>query len=209
MISAQIIPLFFTLGFGGLITGAFYFVINLIREYFGRRLICSVVIDSMDPTHKWVLQYLTEKGFLADKMSEMIVKVKKPKRNWWFEAKKKEKMKVEYYPAPGTHYFTFQGKKFWAQQDEGKTQTVGWNNKPETHSKIVIMTYGGDVKLIRELVDEAVIYSMDQDKGLLGIYQVMWSDFWLKVQTKKARTLDSVVLDTDIASTLSKDIKDF
>jgi len=44
---------------------------------------------------------------------------------------------------------------------------------------------------------------------LLGIYQVMWNSFWLKVQTKKARTLDSVVLDTDIAETLTRDIKDF
>jgi hypothetical protein len=48
---------------------------------------------------------------------------------------------------------------------------------------------------------------MDQDKGLLGIYQVVgWSTFWVKVMTKKARSLDSVVLDTDIAETLTKDI---
>ena len=41
---------------------------------------------------------------------------------------------------------------------------------------------------------------MDQDKGLLGIYQVLgWLAMWVKVMTKKARTLDSVVLDTDIA----------
>lgn len=32
---------------------------------------------------------------------------------------------------------------------------------------------------------------------------------WIKVMTKKARSLDSVVLDTDIAETLTKDIKDF
>ena len=32
---------------------------------------------------------------------------------------------------------------------------------------------------------------------------------WVKVMTKKARTLDSVVLDSDIASQLEADIKDF
>jgi len=83
MISPQIIPLFFTLGFGKLITGAFYFVINILREYLNRRMTCSVVIDSMDPTFKWVLQFLTEKGYLADQMSDMIVKVKKAKKSWW------------------------------------------------------------------------------------------------------------------------------
>jgi len=118
-------------------------------------------------------------------------------------------MKVEYFPAPGLHYFTYGGKKMWAVQEEGKTQAVGWNNKPETQSKIIIMTNGGDVRLIRQLIDDAVVYSMDQDKGLLGIYQVMWGEYWIKVQTKKARTLDSVVLDTDIAETLTKDIRDF
>ncbi len=78
-------------------------------------MICSVVVDNMDPTYKWVLQFLTEKGYLADQMSDMIVKVKKPKKSYWFSSSKsKEKMKVEYYPAPGTHYFHFNGKKMWA-----------------------------------------------------------------------------------------------
>ena len=51
---------------------------------------------------------------------------------------------------------------------------------------------------------------MDVDKGLLGIYQVVgWCGMWVKVMTKKARTLDSVVLDTDISETLKKDITTF
>lgn len=86
---------------------------------------------------------------------------------------------------------------------------VGWENKPETSETIVIMCYGGSTELIRELIDDAVVYSMDVDKGLLGIYQVMWDTMWVKVMTKKARTIDSVVLDTDISETLAKDIKDF
>jgi mitochondrial chaperone BCS1 len=74
----------------------------------------------------------------------------------------------------------------------------------------VIMCYGGDTAFIRELVDEAVIHSMDQDKGLLGIYQVVgWLGAWVKTMTKKARSLDSVVLDTDISETLTKDILTF
>ena len=72
------------------------------------------------------------------------------------------------------------------------------------------MCYGGSTQLIRELIDDAVVYSMDIDKGLLGIYQVVgWLGAWVKVMTKKARTLDSVVLDSDIAETLQKDIVQF
>lgn len=47
---------------------------------------------------------------------------------------------------------------------------------------------------------------MDQEKGLLGIYEVKWG-LWIKANTKKARSLDSVVLDTSIAQTLVDDIK--
>ena len=51
---------------------------------------------------------------------------------------------------------------------------------------------------------------MDTDKGLLGIYQTFgWLNMWVKVMTKKARTLDSVVLDSDIASQLEADIREF
>ena len=72
------------------------------------------------------------------------------------------------------------------------------------------MCYGGTTALIQELIDDAVVFSMDQDKGLLGIYQVVgWLGAWVKVMTKKARSLDSVVLDTDIAETLTADIKKF
>jgi len=58
----------------------------------------------------------------------------------------------------------------WAVQEQGKVNLVGWNNKPETQEKIIIMCYGGSTSLIQELIDDAVVYSMDQDKGLLGIY---------------------------------------
>ena len=51
---------------------------------------------------------------------------------------------------------------------------------------------------------------MEQDKGLLSIYEVPgWWDIWVKSMTKKARTLDSVLLDTSIMETLVADIKSF
>lgn len=63
------------------------------------------------------------------------------------------------------------------------------------------MCYGGSTEIIQQLIDDAVVFSMDLDKGLLGIYQTYgWLSMWVKVMTKKARTLDSVVLDSDIAS---------
>jgi hypothetical protein len=83
----------------------------------------------------------------------------------------------------------------WAYQIQGKTNTVGWEQTPMPEEKIVICCYGRDLNLVKQLVDDAVTYDMDQEKGLLGIYEVKWG-LWVKANTKKARTLDSVVLDT-------------
>lgn len=160
ILSNQLLALLFTLGLGGLITTTFWYTFNMIKEYLTRRMITSVVIENLDPVYKWLLQFLTQKGYLADQMSDCIVKVVKPKRNWW-TPKKKEKTKVEYYPAPGLHYFTYKGKKMWAVQDQGKVNLVGYDNKPEVSEKVVIMCYGADTGLIQELIDEAVVYSMD------------------------------------------------
>ena len=49
----------------------------------------------------------------------------------------------------------------WATQTQGETQTVGWENKPTTDEAIIIMCYGGGIQIIRDLIDDAVTYSMD------------------------------------------------
>ena len=38
---------------------------------------------------------------------------------------------------------------------------VGYDNKPEVSEKIVIMCYGADATLIQQLIDDAVVFSMD------------------------------------------------
>mmetsp|Transcript_39804 Transcript_39804/g.38353 ORF Transcript_39804/g.38353 Transcript_39804/m.38353 type:complete len:84 (-) Transcript_39804:86-337(-) len=51
---------------------------------------------------------------------------------------------------------------------------------------------------------------MEEDKGLLQIYEIPgWWDIWVKSMSKKARPLDSVLLDTNIMDTLVQDIRNF
>lgn len=54
-------------------------------------------------------------------MNEVQVKIVKKKKKWYEPKQAKEKPKVEYYPAPGQHHFTYKGIKIWAVQDQGKT----------------------------------------------------------------------------------------
>lgn len=51
---------------------------------------------------------------------------------------------------------------------------------------------------------------MVKDEGKIGIYeQHRWGIGWNKAQSKKARGMDSVVLDQDLASELVEDIQKF
>jgi hypothetical protein len=52
---------------------------------------------------------------------------------------------------------------------------------------------------LKDFVDAAIVHSMKKDEGMIGIYeQHRWGIGWTKVQSKKPRTLNSVVLDSDL-----------
>ena len=60
------VSLFFALGLGGMVTSTIYFIYSIVREYIFRTMITSVTVENMDPVYKWLLQFLTNKGYLAD-----------------------------------------------------------------------------------------------------------------------------------------------
>lgn len=116
MSAAVIMILAMNLGLGSVIVWAFYWIINFVKDKILRGMMTSVTIDNKDSVYKWLLTYLTEKGFLAENMNDVIVKVVKKKKEWheWGPKTKKDKPKVEYFPSPGKHFFLFKGKKMWA-----------------------------------------------------------------------------------------------
>lgn len=188
---------------------AFYKVTTMVIEQIKRRFIVSITLDSNDPNYEWMLKYLRDRGCLANRMNDCEVRQARETRPWWQQMNKdSEKMEVEYLPAPGQHFFRYKGKKVWASQWEDKPQLIGWEQIPEKQRKLVLMCYGQDKELVKELIEDGINHSVEEDKGRLCIYEAMWG-YWQKMQTKKARNMDSVVLDEDIAETLKEDIRKF
>jgi chaperone BCS1 len=59
-------------------------------------------------------------------------------------------------------------------------------------------------------VQEAIDFSIEKDSSLTNIYQVhRWGIGWEKCQQKRPRTIESVVLDSDISSMIINDINKF
>lgn len=53
--AAYVLPFLMTLGLGGAVSGLFYYLVGLIKEYLTRTYLTQVEIYSMDPIHKWLL----------------------------------------------------------------------------------------------------------------------------------------------------------
>lgn len=175
-------------------------------------MVCSIQLKSDDDTFNWVIKFMQEKGFLGKDISLLKAAVKKEKRNWWeFKPEdEKKKPEIEYLPGPGTHLFTFNGKKMWAFQKEGEMLVTGWERKPTKHEYLTIFTYGKSTKPIQDLIDYAVEHSMEKNNDTIGIYELhRWGIGWTKVQSKKPRQPDSVVLDQNMSEEIISDIQKF
>jgi mitochondrial chaperone BCS1 len=190
----------------------FYYVISFIYNEMRRRITCSITIQSSDDVYKMVLNYLTQKGYLKGSMTQMKCQIKKKEYTWWYNRSKEESQKpqVEFLPGPGNHFFIFKGKKMWAITYEGETLLTGWEKKPTKQETLSIMCYGQDTKPLRELISEAIDFAQEKETNLVKIYQVhRWGDMWDECQQKKPRSINSVILDSNIAETVVEDIKRF
>lgn len=144
----------------------------------------------------------------------LLAKIKQNRGPWWQEIFKarddKKKPEVDYAPGAGHHIFKFKGKTMWVSHVIGKTITVGWEKRPTELEHIDIVTWGTDTTLIKEFIDTCVEHCMEKENDMVGIYELhQWGLGWTKVQMKKPRPLESVILDKDNADKLLEDIKQF
>ena len=118
------------LGVSGGLAGVFWYFIAEIRAYILKKMLTTVRIDSNEEVYKWVLKYLVEKDYLGASMKHSMAREKPAGGEWWIklfcDTGKQERTQVEYYPAPGSHYFTYKGVRMYAEQTTGKTLTTGW-----------------------------------------------------------------------------------
>jgi mitochondrial chaperone BCS1 len=66
------------------------------------------------------------------------------------------------------------------------------------------------MKVLKELCECSLSYSISKDKGCTNIYAISgWLNIWEKVQSKKQRPISSVILDSNIAEEVINDIINF
>lgn len=81
---------------------------------------------------------------------------------------------------------------------------------PQELEHIDIVTWGTDTTIIKEFIDSCIEHSIEKETDLIGIYELhRWGLGWTKVQSKRPRPLESVILDKDNASKLLEDVRHF
>jgi chaperone BCS1 len=84
---------------------------------------------------------------------------------------------------------------------------TGWENTPTEPEELYISTYGKDTSILKQFIEECMHYCIEKDKDKIAIYELhRWFNGWTKVQKKKPRPIESVILDKDNTKMLCEDI---
>lgn len=120
----------------------------------------------------------------------------------------KKKPEVEYVSGYGQHIFTFNGKKIYFNQFVQESVIVGWEKKNLDIEIIHLSTFGNDPTVLKEFVQACIDYNVKQEEGKIAIYELIYGD-WIRSSVKIPRTLESVILDGNLADEIVADIKMF
>lgn len=177
-------------------------------------MVSEVHIRYDDDTFLWVNKYLQDMGYIK-RNNNLKARVKQDNGPWWetiFKPRDTKKLpELEYKAGGGIHYFTFKGKKMWVVHKEGETLITGWERTPTLQEDIFICTSGSDTSIIKDFITSAIKHCVEKEaEGSIGIYELhRWGLGWTKVQSKKCRSLDSVILDEGVTQRVMDDLKLF
>lgn len=202
----------------GFILTSLYYLYFFVKSYIENHFISAITIESSDMMFQWVLDYLLEKGYISKGMSNFNCKIQRASKSHYIWQKQDDfnndldKPKITYTPGSGFHSFYYKGLKVFFVHKIIDRLTVGFENKPLTIESIRLFTYGTKhVRTLKELCDEAMNKALNMDKDKTNIYALgnFWSAVWEKVQSKRQRPLESVILDSNIAEEITNDIINF
>jgi len=216
MLSFLFWPILSSLLAGSILT-SLYYLYFFFKSYFQNNFISAITIESSDMMFQWVLDYLLEKGYISKGMSNFTCKIQRASKSHYIWQKQDDinqdldRPKISYTPGSGYHSFVYKGLTIYFTHEIIDRLTVGYDRKPLTVESIKLFAYGTKhVKTLKELCEEAMNKAMTLDKDKTSIYAL--GDFWTvweKVQSKRQRPLDSVILDSNIAEEVMNDITNF
>ena len=120
---------------------------------------------------------------------------------------------VDYAPANNNdvHWIHYKGAQILMHRNKGETVVTGWERVPMQMETLVLSSWGSHVGPLKALINDALHDSFEQQRDEMTVFVMadLWTGGWEKALSKKPRTVDSVILDENLANELIADARDF
>ncbi len=176
-----------------------------------RKLITTVDITDHDQAFYWVQGWLSQHEYTKrSKLLTLSTRTRPPTRDGGSPIEKASNERkrnlpaITFSPAPGTHLFRHQGHFILLTRTRTETDTSV--SDVAFHETIVIRAFSKQV--IQNLIHDAREHFFPPDDNRIGVYRA-GPYSWRLAQRRFARSLDSVVLNGNMAEQLLTDIQWF
>ncbi|ELR12161.1 ATPase, AAA domain containing protein [Acanthamoeba castellanii str. Neff] len=195
----------------------------LIADYLTQKVVVSVEVTQREEAFDWILQWLAQQpksSFASHNYRHMLFllsslgPMQRFRRQQKLEVVSKSPPQLKYLPGQGLHLLWWRGSLIWVtktrrSQPEHVTNMNG-QTQVEPGGVLVLSTLGRSLEPIDSLVKSAMEASRSNDQGCTVIYNVDASfGGWKRAITKPERSVESVILDSDVAEELLQDAKEF
>mmetsp|Transcript_2968 Transcript_2968/g.8785 ORF Transcript_2968/g.8785 Transcript_2968/m.8785 type:complete len:915 (+) Transcript_2968:45-2789(+) len=212
----QILQAFFASTVFGVLSYTLVIIWNLLSSAVRSATFSSVTITNKDENFEKIVNFI---GTLAPIETGALMaqteKKKKTFKDWKQEFLMGERRmpRMEFVPANNNdvHMFAYKGVRIVMARTKGETVVAGWERMPMQLETLVLSTWRGGNKILKDLVNDAIASSFEAQTDQLSVFVLAggWIDGWELALTKKPRPLDSVILDEDLAEGLVADARDF
>ena len=180
------------------------------------RTFCSVTISNKDESFEVIIDYIGKMGIVQSGC--LVASTHKKKKTWkdWrteFLMGARTAPRMSYQPANNNdvHIIYYDGCRILMHRHKGETVVTGWERVPTQMETLTLSSWGSHVAPLKKLIDDALKSSFEEQQDELSVFVLtsMWGGSWEKALSKKPRTIDSVILDEDLADGLLADARDF
>jgi len=164
-----------------------------------RHFMMTLEVTSKDVTYPWVLNWLNAHGRRTQHLSVSTTLERALDGS--------SKMSFDLVPGPGRHLVRYGGRFFMVERQR-EHQTFAMNSG-EPWEKVVLTSFGRDVSVFDELLEEARSINMKQEEGATVVY-TCWGTEWRPFgHPRRKRRLDSVILDDGIKENIVNDLDEW
>ena len=189
---------------------------RMLMAWLRGRTFCSITIQSKDESFMKVIDYIGKQGLVSSGcLNATTYKKKKTWKDWRTEflMGQRNPPRMDYQPANNNdvHIIHYAGARILMHRHKGETVVAGWERVPTQMESLTLSSFGSRVAPLKQLIDDALRASFEEQQDELNVFCLsdMWGGSWEKALSKKPRSIESVILDEDLASKLIADARTF